>query len=109
GCNVDRLPPVRDTWRALTYDRYLAPPYDLPAGGPAPTIPDNDDAYHGERIDLSVARIDIGEHLRKIQETKQLGPRVMLHLSGRGPVETSPIRVRGASLLLYFEPPAEDA
>jgi hypothetical protein len=109
GCNIARLPPTRDAWRTLTYDRYVPPPYDLPTAGPAPTIGPDDNVYQGEQIDLTVAKIDVGEHLKKIQETKKLGPRVVLHLIGRGQVATSPIRVRGTNLVLYFEPPAEDA
>jgi hypothetical protein len=109
GCNINRLPPTRDAWRTLTYDRYVPPPYDLPGGGPAPTIGADDEPYPGERIDLGVTRIDLGEHLRKMQETKRLAPRVVLHLVGRGRVATSPIHVRGSSLVLYFEPPADDA
>ena len=36
--------------------------------------------------------------------TRGLGPRVVLHLAGRGEQKTRPIRVKGSSLVLYFEP-----
>jgi hypothetical protein len=72
----------------------------------APEIPNpGDDNYHGERIDLAMT--DLGAHLARVFETKKPGPRVVLHLAGTGDHNTSPIRVKGANLVLFFEEPAE--
>ena len=44
-----------------------------------------------------------------MQKDKQLGPQVVLHLHGSGERTTSLVHVKGASLYLYFEPPADGA
>ncbi|HXG11044.1 MAG TPA: hypothetical protein VNK04_14895, partial [Gemmataceae bacterium] len=105
GCDLSALPPVRDNWLSLTFRGFAAPPVDLLADGSAPEIPaPGDDLYHGERLDLS--RIDLGAYLQQLQKSgKKLGPRVVLHLTGSGERPTSPIRLKGTTLVLYFEPP----
>src|SRR5262249_60395174 len=82
GCQVANLPPCHDNWGALTYDRIVLPAIDV-LRGPAPAIPpSNDGRYSGEVLDLT--RIDLGEHLRAVQESRKLAPQVVIHLHGSG-------------------------
>jgi len=105
GCNPANLPPTRDNWVSLTYDRVALPSLDMLLGG-APEIPKVFDGnYHGERLDLS--RIDLGAYLKEVQQSRRLGPKVVLVLTGGGERKSSPIRWKGANLVLYAEPPAE--
>jgi serine/threonine-protein kinase len=106
GCDLAALPPARDAWVVLALDPVLAPP-DPPAAS-APEVPDpGDGRYHGERLDLT--EIDLGAHLAEVQKARKLGPRVVLHLAGAGERPTRPVRLKGATLVLYFEEPARDA
>jgi serine/threonine-protein kinase len=103
GCDVTTLPPARDGWLLLTYDRPPSPQFDPPAIDQAPEIPpDADGRYHGERINVN--RTDLGEYLKKIQTERRLGSRIVLILSGSGVARTSPIHIKGVNLVLYFEP-----
>lgn len=108
GCNVAGLPPGRDPWLPLTFDRVTFPPYDLPTDQ-TPPIPNGGTDYEGERLDLGTTRLDLGERLREVEQTRPLGARIVLHLTGSGRIPTSPIALRGTTLVLYFEPPAEGA
>jgi serine/threonine protein kinase len=105
GCEVTALPPGRARWQTLTYHPYpLALPL-LPAVEPMPTIRlTGDGRYHGERLTLT-RDMDLGRHLKQRLAQQQPGPRIVLHLSGSGEQPTSPIRLRGAALVLYFEKP----
>ncbi len=104
GCDLAALPPSRDNWLSLAFDPMVAVP-DLPADDSRPAVPDlNDGKYHGGPIDL--AAVDLGAYLTRLQDERQLGPRVVLHLSGKGEHLTSPIRLKGTSVVLHF-PEAE--
>jgi hypothetical protein len=105
GCELAALPPVREGWQTLTYQRFPTPPIELLMDVGPPEIPaSSDDRYHGERLDLN--RVDLGAHLERVQKSgKKLGPRVVLHLHGVGKAMTTPVRIKGVSLVLYFEPP----
>jgi serine/threonine-protein kinase len=108
GCPLEELPVARDTWLSLTYEPFISGPVEMLTDGPLPAIPaPGDNRYHGERLDLN--QIDLGAYLANVQKTRQLGPRVVLHLSGKGERPTSPVYVKGTHLVLYFEPAAEDA
>jgi serine/threonine protein kinase len=110
GCDLAELPPprpARDNWLALTYERVLSPPLDLLADTGPPDIPKAaDGVYAGERIDLS--KLDLGQHLQQIQQTKTLEKMVVLRLFssavGRVAKPSQPIHLKGVNLFLYFEP-----
>ncbi len=106
GCDLALLPPVRDNWLSLTFDRFTIVAPALPEDSGPPEIPvPTDTLYHGEALDLN--RIDLGAYLQTVQKTRRLAPRVVLHLSGSGERFTTPIRIKGSSLVLYFEPPPD--
>jgi hypothetical protein len=110
GCDLDGLPPTRAGWLALTYERYPAQPLEPFTDDRPPEIPNpGDGLYHGERRDLSQNPIDLGAYLESQRKTRGLGPKVVLHLSGTGDKLTTPITVKGTSLVLFFEPPRDDA
>lgn len=103
GCNVESLPPARDNWLALTTERGGLLPLAMPDSGTAPEIPTTPAGlYHGGRLDPT--RTDLGAYLREVQRSAQLGPRVVLHLAGSGEARSTPVKVSGSSLVLYFEP-----
>jgi hypothetical protein len=103
GCDLMQLPWTRTNWLGLAYRRFIVPEVDVLKDGPAPGIPANDDGkYHGGRLDLD--KVDLGAHLTDILKKQELGPVVVLHLAGSGPRKTSPVRIKNASLMLYFEP-----
>jgi serine/threonine protein kinase len=107
GCDLDRLPPARDNWLSLTFERYPISELSPPEDGDAPEIlPSNDGLYHGERLLLD-EKSDLGVYLSKLQKTTRFAPEIVLHLSGSGECLTSPIQLKGSSLVLYFEPPEE--
>jgi serine/threonine-protein kinase len=107
GCPLESLPTVRESWLMLTYERFLAPAID-PGDGTPPLLPTAaGPPYEGEMIDLSKGE-DLGLHLQQLRKTQKFAARVVLHLTGTGERNTSPILVpRGTSLTLYFEPPPE--
>ncbi len=103
GCVLAGLP-ARDGWLAVISEA-LPVPADALADATAPEIPAaGDGLYHGERLDL--AEMDLGAYLQQVEKAQKFGPRVVLHLRGKGEKTTSPIRIKGSSLVLYFEPPA---
>ncbi len=107
GCDPAALPPARTNWLALAYDGYPAPALEPLADDTAPPVPAVPDGrYHGGRIDLGQVP-DLGAFLEQKARAQGLGPRVVLHLAGAGEHHTRPIRVKGSSLVLYFEPPAQ--
>src|SRR5208282_4231037 len=78
------------------------PPIAELTPGTAPAIPTPEEGeYTGERLDLT--RIDLGAYLDQVQKSRKLGKRVVLQLSGAGERHTSPIHVKGSSLVLFFE------
>ena len=48
------------------------------------------------------------QFLAEQQKAAKLGPRVVLLLTGKGDAVTSPIHVKGSTLVLHFEEPAKD-
>jgi hypothetical protein len=108
GCDIDALPPLREGWLSLTFNRFpiLAPAVPDDPDPPAIPPPDNR-LYHGERLNLD--QIDLGAYLKNVQKMYRLAPQVVLHLTGSGERFTTPIRIKGSSLVLYFEPPADKA
>ncbi len=106
GCDLDALPPALDNWLSMTFGRFAIVAPALPDDPGPPEIPVvADNLYHGERLDLD--RLDLGAYLQEVQRTRRLAPQVVLHLAGTGERLTTPIRIKGSSLVLYFEPPPE--
>jgi serine/threonine-protein kinase len=104
GCDPAALPPARTNWLALVYDGIpTAAPNVLDDDSPPPVPAPGDGRYHGGRIDLRQTP-DLGAFLNEMARSRGLGPRVVLHLVGSGEHMTRPIRVKGSSLVLYFEP-----
>jgi len=104
GCDFTHLPPEPALWRPYVFE---ALPARLPEtfSDDVPEIPSTPEGlYHGERIDLT--KTDLGLHLQARLQTMTPGPRIVLHLAGKGAQTTSPIRVRGADVVIYFEPAA---
>jgi hypothetical protein len=107
GCDLSALPPARGNWLALALDGFPVPAVDLLADAAPPLIPSAlDGRYHGGRIDLS--RTDLGAFLEEVQKKQPLGPRVVLRLAGNGEHRTRPVRVKGSTLVLHFEPADRD-
>jgi hypothetical protein len=103
GCDLAALPPARDNWLALTYEHFVGPAVDF-LGGSAPDTPARSpELFSGGRIDLT--QKDLGAYLDQVQKTQKLAPRVVLRLAGGGERRSAPVRVKGSSLVLYFEPP----
>ena len=91
----------------MTYEPFIPAPIAVPSGTSAPEIPDAADGlYHGERVDLTRVA-DLGDYLETVWRSKKFGPKIVLHLAGGGERKTRPIRLKGSSLVLYFEPPAD--
>jgi serine/threonine protein kinase len=106
GCDVAALPGER-TWMTAALDPSVLTP-ETPRDSGAPEIPNpGDGKYHGERLDLTNLP-DLGVYLAGVQKKQKLGPRVVLHLAGKGEHSTAPIKLEGATLVLYFEPPAQE-
>jgi len=110
GCDPAQLPPTRDNWPGLTTDSFPVPPIEPIADDTPPVVdPAVDQLYHGGRIDLSQTNLDIGAMLRDLQQQHKLAPRVVLLLSGAGEHAITPFRLQGTTLVLYADPPKEDA
>ncbi len=105
GCVIGRLPPVPEAWREWVGEQRKVPL--VPLTDPAPVIDTiADGLYHGESLNLN--KVDLAEHVRGIQQTKRLAPRVVLHLDGKGACSTGPVQVNGIQqLVLYFKQPAD--
>jgi serine/threonine protein kinase len=105
GCVIGRLPPAPESWRERIGEQRKVPL--VPLTDAAPSIDAGADGfYHGERLDLN--KVDLAEHLRIVQQTKRLAPRVVLHLEGKGACTTGPVHVKGIQqLVLYFTPAAD--
>jgi serine/threonine-protein kinase len=107
GCDLAALPPARDNWLALTYEHFVGPAVDFLGGSP-PDLPVGDPGlFHGARLDLT--KEDLGAYLDRVQKTQKLAPRVVLRLAGNGERRSAPVRIKGSSLVLYFEPPEAKA
>ncbi|HTU18058.1 MAG TPA: serine/threonine-protein kinase [Gemmataceae bacterium] len=106
GCDLDRLPPARDNWLSLTFERYAIQVPALPDDSGPPEIPNaGDGMFYGARVDLN--QTDLGAYLQTVQKSYRLAPEIVLRLSGNGERLTTPVRIKGSSLVLYFEPPPE--
>jgi serine/threonine-protein kinase len=107
GCPLETLPATRDNWLSLTCEPFVIPRVEPLTDGNPPPIPNpGDSLYHGERLDLT--QVDLGAYLQRLQKSSALGPRLVFHLTGTGERQTTPIRIKGHSLVLYFEPVGED-
>ena len=110
GCDLSELPPTRDEWRWLTAESFLMPPFNQITSDAAPVVnPPADNLYHGGSIDLNQPNVDLGAILRKLKEQHRLAPRVVLVLSGAGEHPITPFHLQGCTLVLYADPPKEDA
>jgi tRNA A-37 threonylcarbamoyl transferase component Bud32 len=110
GCDLAALPPAREDWVGLTAESFAGRAFEFLQDDAPPEIPRVlDGRYHGERLDLERTPVDLGEYLRRMEKERQFGPKVVLHLAGTGVHSTSPIHVKGASLVLFVEPPAAEA
>ncbi|MHB1424654.1 MAG: serine/threonine protein kinase [Gemmataceae bacterium] len=106
GCDLDGLPAARDNWLSLTFDRYAVPAPSVPDESAPPEIPVNGDGlFHGAQVDLN--KTDLGLYWQNVQNNYRLAPQVVFRLSGSGERLTTPLRIKGTNLVLYFEPPPE--
>lgn len=110
GCMLNQLPPIRDSWLGLTFERFPTPPLETLAEVGPPEIPAaSGDLYQGEVIDLNKVE-DLGEYLQQVQKSHRFGSRVVLHLSGSGVKKTTPLLVpRGTTLVLYVSAPTGES
>lgn len=106
GCDLERLPPVQDKWLPLTFDRYAILAPAVPDDADPPEIPTTSDGlFHGAVVDLN--QTDLGAYLQTVQSRYRLASEVVLRLRGNGERSTTPFRVQGSNVVLYFEPPPE--
>ncbi|MGH7173409.1 MAG: hypothetical protein ACRELG_24255, partial [Gemmataceae bacterium] len=104
GCNLDRLPPARDNWLSLTFDRYTILAPNVPEDSEPPEISGaSDGLFHGAEVNLN--QTDLGAYLQRVQKSYRLAPEIVLRLSGSGERLTTPLHIKGSSVVLYFEPP----
>jgi hypothetical protein len=111
GCDLERLPPARDNWKALTGEEFIVRELATPtADDPPPEIPKaTGDRYAGERFELSGTRtIDLGKLLLGLQEQKKLADKVVIRVAGTGTHRLTPFKLKkGTNLTLFVEPPEE--
>lgn len=107
GCVLDQLPPLRDNWKSLAYERFLVDSFDILEDAPVTIPPANSGKFTGQVLDLSTE--DLGLFLQKMQEMRGFGPRVVMHLRGTGCQPMTPVKLKGVQLVLYFEPQADDS
>jgi hypothetical protein len=108
GCDLAALPAAPDNWLPVCCETAPAPQVDALLGGAAPEVPaPGDGLYHGGAVDLD--QVDPADMLERLERSGRLGPKVVLLLSGKGERPLRPIRLKGKSLVLYCEPPAEGA
>jgi hypothetical protein len=97
------LPPSRDNWLSFFNDGGLSDSSRAVDWEKAPAIPHStDQLYTGGRVDLT--NTDLGIYLENMRATRGLAPRVVMHLTGSGDIPTSPVRLEGVHLTLFFEP-----
>jgi eukaryotic-like serine/threonine-protein kinase len=107
GCDLAALPPAPENWLPLCCESAPAPQVDaLPGGLPEVPAP-GDDLYHGGAVNLD--QVELGDMLERLEKSGRVGPKVVLHLSGKGEHAVKPIRLKGKSLVLYVAPVAEGA
>ena len=106
GCQIDHLPRARDKWLSLTFNQYAVQLPAVPDFSTPPQIPvAGDGLFHGARLDLN--QTDLGAYLQTVQKSYRLAPEVVMRLSGDGERLTTPLRMKGSNLVLYFEPVIE--
>jgi serine/threonine-protein kinase len=104
GCDLANLPTMRGNWVTRAFDPVVSVP-EFPDDS-VPEIPNlADGKFHGGRLDLTDT--DLGDYLAKTEKSIGFGPKIVLHLSGKGDRTTQPIRIKGSSLVLHFEEPLE--
>lgn len=99
GCDIGSLPPTRDTWPLLTYDRMVALPFEAPP--PLANDPAMSDIPY-ERVDLATVD-DLGQYVDKLRSARKMGSRLVLRVIGSGVNSSKPIRLSGVDLTLYLE------
>lgn len=103
GCIIGRLPKAPENWRESVGEQRKVPLVPIADAEPA-IDPAADGLFHGEVLDLN--KVDLAQHLRMIQQTRRLAPRVVLILEGKGPCITGPVQVAGIEkLILHFKQP----
>ena len=104
GCDLARLPPARDNWLPLTFHRFAILAPSVLEDSEPPDIPVvRDGLFHGAELNLN--QTDLGLYLENVRKTYRLAPEIVLRLSGNGERLTTPLHLKGSSLVLYFEPP----
>jgi hypothetical protein len=84
------------------------PDGDVLSGTVRPDIDARDaTTFGGARLEVT-PQLDLGAYLQEVQKQRPLGPRVVLVLSGSGEQRSSPLKIKGSSLVLYFEPTTRD-
>jgi eukaryotic-like serine/threonine-protein kinase len=104
GCVIGWLPPAPEAWLERTFEPRTVP--IIPASDLDPPRIETaaDGLYHGERLDVTKVA-DLGAYLNGKLQKNTPASRVVMHLAGAGPSQTSPLRVKGVRhLVLYFEP-----
>ena len=114
GCDLGALPPTRDNWAAMAFDGFVMPPFEPITDAAAPEVPPGRRRPVPRRSARSEPAgtepsTDLGAYLRDLQQKKLLAPRVVLLLSGAGEHPITPFHLHGCTLVLYAEPPREDA
>jgi hypothetical protein len=114
GCALGALPSTRENEAAMAFDGFIRPPLEPINDAAAPEVPPaSDNLYHGGALDLSSLESnpqqDLGTYLRDLQQKQLLAPRVVLLLSGAGEHRITPFHLKGCTLVLYAEPPRENA
>ena len=108
GCVLEQLPPLRDNWKALAYERFVVPSFNILEDAAAPDIPrPSGNLFTGQVLDVSTE--DLGVFLQKMQATRGFGPKVVMLLKGTGAQPMSPVKLKGVHLTLHFEQPPDDS
>jgi serine/threonine-protein kinase len=97
GCPLTEVPGGRDRWSQLTYENFAFEIQEMPLLKDA-TAPSGPDV-----VTVDLDKIDLGKYLQ--EEARPVKGKVVLQLSGTGKRPTSPIRVKGFDLVLYFKQP----
>jgi serine/threonine-protein kinase len=101
GCPLAELPPGRERWGRLTYDRFVVDLQEMPLLTEAAAVGGAD------AVTVNLDKIDLGKYL--LEEAKPVRGKVVLQLQGTGKRPTSPIRVKGFDLVLHFKEPEKGA
>ena len=108
GCVIGHLPPSPEHSLVRAFAAETMPIITQSEPNPPAIESPNDGLYHGEQLDLT--KVDLGAHLTAMfkQDGFRPAPRIVMHLTGRGICQTSPlIAVNVPNLVLVFEPTKE--